>query len=135
MIRKLTLCMALMLATASIAMAKNINGLRIESLHARIIVLIDGQQVCLPTQSCFVANLKGTYHVEVYEVSGIGKRWKKGKKLYNERIRCNGKEVKEIRIDDTRSGWSGPTCPKPARPGGIDPIRIGVPVKAEPHKK
>lgn len=131
MIRKLTLCIVLLLTMAVAASAKGLNCLCIESLHARFIVLIDGQQVCLPTQSCFVANLNGTYRVEVYEASGIGKRGEKGKRLYNERICCNGREVKEIRVDDTRSGWSGPTCPKPARPGGMVPKRIGQLIEAE----
>jgi len=64
------------------------------------VVLVDGQQVCLPTFSCFVANLHGSCRVEVYEEPSRGNNPRRGKLLYEERIHCSINEVKEIFIPE-----------------------------------
>lgn len=49
--------------------AQSLTGLRIDGGDVPLLVYIDGQQVCTPSTSCFVANLReGTYLVEAYAV-------------------------------------------------------------------
>ena len=67
MIRHLILSGYLLLATLPAMKAVSIDGIRIESPHRKIVLLVDGQQTCLPTFSCFVAYLHGSYPVEVSE--------------------------------------------------------------------
>ena len=58
MIRKLILGFCFLLAVVSVK-AFSLNGISIESPREQVVVFIDGQQVCKPTFSCFVANLNG----------------------------------------------------------------------------
>lgn len=47
--------------------AAGLKGIRIENRSFPIIVSVDGTQVCSPTNSCFIANLRpGHYRIEVY---------------------------------------------------------------------
>lgn len=71
MTRKFLFSICFLLASFSIAAAP-LDGIRIESEGQPIIVLIDGQQVCTPTLSCFIANLRrGSYRVEVVWPRGM----------------------------------------------------------------
>ena len=63
MIRHLILSVCLVLVAFPAIKAAPIDGIRIESPYRRLVVLVDGQQVCLPTFSCFVANLRGSCRV------------------------------------------------------------------------
>ena len=72
MIRHLILSVCLVLVAFPAIKAAPIDGIRIESPYRRVVVLVDGQQVCLPTFSCFVANLRGSCRVEVYEAPSVG---------------------------------------------------------------
>lgn len=72
MIRHLILSVCLVLVAFPAIKAAPIDGIRIESPYRRVVVLVDGQQVCLPTFSCFVANLRGSCRVEVYEAPSRG---------------------------------------------------------------
>ena len=120
MIRHLILSGYLLLATLPAMKAASIDGIRIESPHRKIVVLVDGQQVCLPTFSCFVANLHGSYQVEVYEAPSHGENPRRGKLLYDERVHCSINEVKDILIpkDKRVSGNRGTSNHhKPGRPG------------------
>ena len=67
MIRHLILSVCLVLVAFPAIKAAPIDGIRIESPYRRVLVLVDGQQVCLPTFSCFVANL----HCSINEVEDI----------------------------------------------------------------
>ena len=72
--------------------------------------------MCLPTTTCFVANLKsGYYTVEVYATRSArpGERVWKGRRLYNERIYFDGNSVKEIYVDGRGEIRPG----SPGRPG------------------
>ena len=120
MIRHLILSGYLLLATLPAMKAVSIDGIRIESPHRKIVVLVDGQQICLPTFSCFVANLHGSYQVEVYEAPSHGENPRRGKLLYDERVHCSINEVKDILIpkDKRVSGNRGTSNHhKPGRPG------------------
>ena len=64
MIRHLILSVCLVLVAFPAIKAAPIDGIRIESPYRRVLVLVDGQQVCLPTFSCFVANLRGSCRVK-----------------------------------------------------------------------
>lgn len=100
MIRHLILSVCLVLVAFPAIKAAPIDGIRIESPYRRVVVLVDGQQVCLPTFSCFVANLHGSCRVEVYEEPSRGNNPRSGKLLYEERIHCFINEVKEIFIPE-----------------------------------
>lgn len=52
MIRHLILSVCLVLVAFPAIKAAPIDGIRIESPYRRVVVLVDGQQVCLPTFSC-----------------------------------------------------------------------------------
>lgn len=79
MIRHLILSVCLVLVAFPAIKAAPIDGIRIESPYRRVVVLVDGQQVCLPTFSCFVANLRGSCRVEVYEAPSRGENSRRGK--------------------------------------------------------
>lgn len=110
--RKLIIIFCLLLTVLTVQGA-SLKGIRIESAGISFVVYIDGQQVCSPTSSCFVANLsRGDYQVEVYSAS-IGRRGeyeRRGKLLYNERIRYTGIDIKDIFIE---RGSDRPTRPRP----------------------
>lgn len=120
MIRHLILSVCLVLVAFPAIKAAPIDGIRIESPYRRVVVLVDGQQVCLPTFSCFVANLHGSYRVEVYEAPSRGENSRRGKLLYDERVHCSINEVEDIFIpEDKRPGgnWGTSSHHKPGRPG------------------
>lgn len=96
MIRHWLLSICLAWAALSVVKAAPIDGIRVESPSCKVVVMIDGQQVCLPTHSCFVANLRGSCRVEVYEASSRGGNPRRGKLLHEERVSCSAGEVKEI---------------------------------------
>lgn len=98
MIRKLILGFCFLLTMVS-AKAFSLDGISIESPREQIVVFIDGQQVCKPTYSCFVANLHGgSYRVEVYAVRRGG-RFNRETLLFDERVYCSVRDVKEIIIE------------------------------------
>jgi len=100
--QKIILTLWLFWTTVSIYAAQ-IDGIRVEAPYP-VIVYIDGQQMNIPSQSCFIANLKrGQYLVEVYEeTSGRrgSNRPQRGKILFKEQIFFSGSGIEEIIIDD-----------------------------------
>lgn len=101
MIRKLILSFCFLLATLTL-MAASIDGIRVESPDRPIIVFIDGQQMCTPTFSCFVANLRGgSYRVEVYAARNGGRPGRENL-LYDERVHYSGMNVKDIFIGNDK---------------------------------
>ena len=98
MIRKLILGFCFLLAVVSVK-AFSLNGISIESPREQVVVFIDGQQVCKPTFSCFVANLNGgSYRVQVY-AARRGEQFNRENLLLDERVYCSSMRVKEIVIE------------------------------------
>ncbi len=90
--------------------AQTISGIRIDGGNDVIIVYIGGTQMCLPTTSCFVANLKaGYYQIEVYSSRIVrqGERASRGQKLYSDRVYFNGSGVKDIYVGNNGSSRPG----------------------------
>lgn len=112
--RKIIVSLCILFAALALK-AQTINGIRVDGGNIPILVYISGNQVCLPTTTCFVANLRpDVYRVEVYATRNTrsGERIWKGEKLFDERIRFNGNELKEIYV--------GRDIDRPDRPGAGD---------------
>ncbi len=65
-------------------------------------LFLGGNQICLPTTTCFIANLNpGHYTVEVFATrfTRAGERVWKGEKLYKDFVYFDGRGVKEIWVD------------------------------------
>lgn len=115
--RKIIISFCILLASLSLK-AQSMSGIRIDGGNTPILVYFGGNQMCSPSTSCFVANLKaGYYTVEVYasRVSRPGERAWKGERLYNSRVYFNGAEVKDIFVDDRNDNDH-----RPSRPGQGD---------------
>lgn len=99
--RRLILNLIFLLAAISLK-AQPLNGIRINGGETPILVYFGGNQMCMPTTTCFVTNLKrGYYTVEVFSTryTRTGERVWKGRKLFHERIYFNGMEVKDIFVE------------------------------------
>lgn len=99
--RKMIISFCILFAAFSLK-AQSISGIRIDGGNTPILVYFGGNQMCLPTTTCFVANLKsGYYTVEVYATrfTRPGERVWKGEKLYNERVYFKGNGVTEIMVN------------------------------------
>ncbi|WP_278714924.1 DUF4476 domain-containing protein [Bacteroides caecimuris] len=99
--RKIIISFCILFAALSLQ-AQSVNGIRIDGGNTPILVYLGGNQICLPTTTCFVANLKsGYYTVEVYATrfTRPGERVWKGERLYNERVYFNGNGVTEIMVN------------------------------------
>lgn len=114
--RKIIISFCILLAALSLK-AQSISGIRIDGGSTPILVYFGGNQMCMPTTTCFVANLKsGYYTVEVYSTrfSRPGERVWKGERLYKDYVYFNGIGVTEIIVDgrdeirpDNRPGRPG----------------------------
>ena len=114
--RKIIISFCILLAALSLK-AQSISGIRIDGENTPILVYFGGNQMCMPTTTCFVANLSsGYYTIEVYATrfTRPGERVWKGEKLYNERVYFNGNGVKEIMVNE-RGGIRPDN--RPGRPG------------------
>ena len=103
--RKIIISFCILLAALSLK-AQSISGIRIDG----------GKQMCYPTTTCFVANLKpGNYTIEVYASRSTrpGERVWKGERLYNERVYFNGNGVHDIVVEEPGDIRPG----RPGRPG------------------
>lgn len=119
MIRKLILGFCFLLAVVSVK-AFSLNGISIESPREQVVVFIDGQQVCKPTFSCFVANLDGgSYRVQVY-AARRGEQFNRENLLLDERVYCSSMRVKEIVIEGTNYPGHRPDRPG-HRPDDFNP--------------
>lgn len=99
--RKIIISFCILFAALSLQ-AQSVNGIRIDGGNTPILVYMGGNQISLPTTTCFVANLKsGYYTVEVYATrfTRPGERVWKGERLYNERVYFNGNGVTEIMVN------------------------------------
>ena len=111
--RKIIRSFCILLSALSLQ-AQSVSGIRIDGGNTPILVYFGGNQMCLPTTTCFVANLdRGYYTVEVYATrfTRPGERVWKGERLYNERVYFDGRGVKDIFVDDRHANV------RPGRPG------------------
>lgn len=82
--RKIIISFCILFAALSLQ-AQSVNGIRIDGGNTPILVYLGGNQICLPTTTCFIANLNpGHYTVEVFATrfTRAGERVWKGEKLY-----------------------------------------------------
>lgn len=99
--RKIIISFCFLLAALAVN-AQSISGIRVDGGDTPILVYFGGNQMCLPTTTCFVANLKpGHYTVEVYATRSTrpGERAWKGERLYSERVYFDGRGVKDIVVE------------------------------------
>ena len=110
--RKIIISFCILFAALSLQ-AQSVNGIRIDGGNTPILVYLGGNQICLPTTTCFIANLNpGHYTVEVFATrfTRAGERVWKGEKLYKDFVYFDGRGVKEIWVD-------GRDNMRPERPG------------------
>ncbi len=99
--RKIIISFCILFAALSLQ-AQSVNGIRIDGGNTPILVYLGGNQICLPTTTCFIANLNpGHYTVEVFATrfTRAGERVWKGEKLYKDFVYFDGRGVKEIWVD------------------------------------
>lgn len=110
--RKIIISFCILFAALSLQ-AQSVNGIRINGGNTPILVYLGGNQICLPTTTCFIANLNpGHYTVEVFATrfTRAGERVWKGEKLYKDLVYFDGRGVTEIWVD-------GRDNMRPERPG------------------
>ena len=110
--RKIIISFCILFAALSLQ-AQSVNGIRIDGGNTPILVYLGGNQICLPTTTCFIANLNpGHYTVEVFATrfTRAGERVWKGEKLYKVLVYFDGRGVTEIWVD-------GRDNMRPERPG------------------
>lgn len=110
--RKIIISFCILFAALSLQ-AQSVNGIRIDGGNTPILVYLEGNQICLPTTTCFIANLNpGHYTVEVFATrfTRAGERVWKGEKLYKDLVYFDGRGVTEIWVD-------GRDNMRPERPG------------------
>ena len=110
--RKIIISFCILFAALSLQ-AQSVNGIRIDGGNTPILVYLGGNQICLPTTTCFIANLNpGHYTVEVFATrfTRAGERVWKGEKLYKDLVYFDGRGVTEIWVD-------GRDIMRPERPG------------------
>lgn len=110
--RKIIISFCILFAALSLQ-AQSVNGIRIDGGNTPILVYLGGNQICLPTTTCFIANLNpGHYTVEVFATrfTRAGERVWKGEKLYKDLVYFDGRGVTEIWVD-------GRDNIRPERPG------------------
>ena len=96
--RKIIISFCILFAALSLQ-AQSVNGIRIDGGNTPILVYLGGNQICLPTTTCFIANLNpGHYTVEVFATrfTRAGERVWKGEKLYKDLVYFDGRGVTEI---------------------------------------
>lgn len=110
--RKIIISFCILFAALSLQ-AQSVNGIRIDGGNTPILVYLGGNQICLPTTTCFIANLNpGHYTLEVFATrfTRAGERVWKGEKLYKDFVYFDGRGVTEIWVD-------GRDNMRPERPG------------------
>ena len=112
--RKIIISFCILFAALSLQ-AQSVNGIRIDGGNTPILVYLGGNQICLPTTTCFIANLNpGHYTVEVFATrfTRAGERVWKGEKLYKDFVYFDGRGVTEIWVD----GRDNMRLERPGRP-------------------
>ena len=112
--RKIIISFCILFAALSLQ-AQSVNGIRIDGGNTPILVYLGGNQICLPTTTCFIANLNpGHYTVEVFATRFTrgGERVWRGEKLYKDLVYFDGRGVTEIWVD----GRDNMRPERPSRP-------------------
>ena len=112
--RKIIISFCILFAALSLQ-AQSVNGIRIDGGNTPILVYLGGNQICLPSTTCFIANLNpGHYTVEVFATrfTRAGERVWKGEKLYKDLVYFDGRGVTEIWVD----GRDNMRPERPSRP-------------------
>ena len=112
--RKIIISFCILFAALSLQ-AQSVNGIRIDGGNTPILVYLGGNQICLPTTTCFIANLNpGHYTVEVFATrfTRAGERVGKVEKLYKDLVYFDGRGVTEIWVD----GRDNMRPERPSRP-------------------
>lgn len=112
--RKIIISFCILFAALSLQ-AQSVSGIRIDGGNTPILVYLGGNQICLPTTTCFIANLNpGHYTVEVFATrfTRAGERVWKGEKLYKDLVYFDGRGVTEIWVD----GRDNMRPERPSRP-------------------
>ena len=112
--RKIIISFCILFAALSLQ-AQSVNGIRIDGGNTPILVYLGGNQICLPTTTCFIANLNpGHYTVEVFATrfTRAGERVWKGEKLYKDLVYFDVRGVTEIWVD----GRDNMRPERPSRP-------------------
>lgn len=112
--REIIISFCILFAALSLQ-AQSVNGIRIDGGNTPILVYLGGNQICLPTTTCFIANLNpGHYTVEVFATrfTRAGERVWKGEKLYKDLVYFDGRGVTEIWVD----GRDNMRPERPSRP-------------------
>lgn len=101
----LTICFLLAVV---VVQARGISGINIKSFVGQILVFLDGEQICVPTETCFIANYSGRHQIEVYSVRFSG-RGERGNLLYKDWVTAPGMRIKDIFI---KSSETPDFCPE-----------------------
>ena len=112
--RKIIISFCILFAALSLQ-AQSVNGIRIDGGNTPILVYLGGNQICLPTTTCFIANLNpGHYTVEVFATrfTRAGERVWKGEKLYKDLVYFDGRGATGIWVD----GRDNMSPERPGRP-------------------
>lgn len=99
--RRLIICFCFLSLAIGMS-AAGINGLRIDGGRNLFIVYVEGEQVCMPTNSCFVANLsRGYYRVQIYEsrYTRPSQRPWRGRLLFDERVYVDSRDIRDIQLE------------------------------------
>ena len=111
--RKIIISFCILFAALSLQ-AQSVNGIRIDGGNTPILVYLGGNQICLPTTTCFIANLNPGHYTEVFATrfTRAGERVWKGEKLYKDLVYFDGRGVTEIWVD----GRDNMRPERPSRP-------------------
>ena len=103
--RKIIISFCILLAALSLK-AQSVSGIRIDGGDTPILVYFGGRQMCYPTTTCFVANLKpGNYTIEEY----ASRQTRPGERVW----KGERNEVKDIIVEERGDIRPG----RPGRPG------------------
>lgn len=96
------LCAVLLVCSVQ---AQPLRGIHVRSGHHEVVVYLNGCQVSMPAESCFIANLdRGVYRVDVRDRSG--------RVVYHQNVRYPGHGVFEIQVGVSHDGgmYPGTDC-------------------------
>ena len=95
--------------------AQPLSGIHVEAGRGAVVVYLDGQQMSLPTQSCFISNLDdGQYLVEVYQAasSSVSGAYNKVAPIYKNYVQFYQGHIMDINVahliaPDSNSSMNG----------------------------
>lgn len=74
--------------------AQTLKGIRIESKYFPVVVFLNGEQICSPVNSCFMAALKrGIYQIDIFTAPEEGSKRPVGKLLYSQKVEYKNKPI------------------------------------------